>query len=69
MHLREGLFHASAIGRLPAVAGVPVALSRKHREETRVDGEAVNPEKFLEAGAKLFGDGQIVRSSRSEFQD
>jgi murein DD-endopeptidase MepM/ murein hydrolase activator NlpD len=37
--------------------------------ETRVDGEAVNPEKFLEAGAKLFGDGQIVRSSRSEFQD
>jgi murein DD-endopeptidase MepM/ murein hydrolase activator NlpD len=37
--------------------------------ETRVDGEAVNPEKFLEAGARLFGDGQIVRSSRSEFQD
>ena len=38
--------------------------------ETRIDGEPVNPEKFLEAGARLFGDGQqIVRSSRSEFQD
>ena len=38
--------------------------------ETRVDGEPVNPEKFLEAGAKLFGDGQqIVRSSRSAIQD
>ncbi len=38
--------------------------------ETRVDGEPVNPQKFLEAGAKLFGDGQqIVRSSRSVIQD
>ncbi len=38
--------------------------------ETRIDGEPVNPEKFLEAGAKLFGDGQqIVRSSRSVVQD
>ena len=26
--------------------------------ETRVDGEPVNPQKFLDAGAKLFGDGQ-----------
>jgi murein DD-endopeptidase MepM/ murein hydrolase activator NlpD len=38
--------------------------------ETRVDGEAVNPQKFLEAGARLFGDGTpIVRSGRSEIQD
>ncbi len=38
--------------------------------ETRVDGEPVNPEKFLEAGAKLFGTGQqIVRSSRGVVQD
>ena len=37
--------------------------------ETRIDGEPVNPEKFLEAGARLFGDGQIVRSGRSEIQD
>jgi murein DD-endopeptidase MepM/ murein hydrolase activator NlpD len=39
--------------------------------ETRVNGEAVDPEKFLEAGAKLFGDGQqiVVRSGRSEVQD
>ncbi len=38
--------------------------------ETRVDGEPVNPEKFLDAGAKLYGDGQpIVRSSRSLVQD
>jgi|SRR5579862_3456078 len=38
--------------------------------ETRVDGEAVNPEKFLEAGAKLFGDGQqIVRGDRAGAQD
>ena len=38
--------------------------------ETRIDGEPVNPEKFLEAGAKLFGDGQqIVRGDRSGAQD
>ena len=39
--------------------------------ETRVDGEPVNPQKFLEAGAKLFGDGRqiVVRSGRSEVQD
>jgi murein DD-endopeptidase MepM/ murein hydrolase activator NlpD len=38
--------------------------------ETRIDGQPVNPEKFLEAGAKLFGDGQqIVRSSHSVVQD
>jgi murein DD-endopeptidase MepM/ murein hydrolase activator NlpD len=38
--------------------------------ETRVDGEPVNPQKFLEAGAKLFGDGQqIVHSSHSLVQD
>jgi murein DD-endopeptidase MepM/ murein hydrolase activator NlpD len=24
--------------------------------ETRIDGEAVDPQKFLNAGAKLFGD-------------
>jgi murein DD-endopeptidase MepM/ murein hydrolase activator NlpD len=38
--------------------------------ETRVDGEPVNPEKFLEAGAKLFGDKQqIVHSGRNAVQD
>lgn len=38
--------------------------------ETRVDGEPVNPQKFLEAGAKLFGRGQpIVHGSRSLVQD
>ena len=38
--------------------------------ETRVEGEPVNPQKFLEAGAKLFGGGQqIVRRSRSLVQD
>jgi murein DD-endopeptidase MepM/ murein hydrolase activator NlpD len=38
--------------------------------ETRVDGEPVNPQKFLDAGAKLFGEGQqIVRSSHSVVQD
>jgi murein DD-endopeptidase MepM/ murein hydrolase activator NlpD len=38
--------------------------------ETRVDGEAVNPQKFLEAGAKLFGgEQQIIRTGRSEVQD
>jgi murein DD-endopeptidase MepM/ murein hydrolase activator NlpD len=37
--------------------------------ETRVNGEAVNPEKFLAAGATLFGDQPIVRSTRSSVQD
>ncbi|MGC2135186.1 MAG: M23 family metallopeptidase [Xanthobacteraceae bacterium] len=38
--------------------------------ETRVDGEPVNPQKFLEAGAKLFGGGQqIVHSTHSMVQD
>jgi murein DD-endopeptidase MepM/ murein hydrolase activator NlpD len=38
--------------------------------ETRVNGEPVNPQKFLEAGAKLFGGGQqIVRSSGRVVQD
>ena len=37
--------------------------------ETRVNGEAVNPQKFLQAGETLYGDGQqIVRSSRKEVQ-
>ncbi|MGC1540354.1 MAG: M23 family metallopeptidase [Xanthobacteraceae bacterium] len=31
--------------------------------ETRVDGEAVNPQKFLEAGAKLFGNNYVVAAS------
>jgi murein DD-endopeptidase MepM/ murein hydrolase activator NlpD len=37
--------------------------------ETRVNGEAVNPEKFLSAGAALFGEHPIVRSTRSNAQD
>jgi murein DD-endopeptidase MepM/ murein hydrolase activator NlpD len=38
--------------------------------ETRVDGQPVNPEKFLEAGARLFGDGQqIVRAGHGAAQD
>ena len=38
--------------------------------ETRINGEPVNPEKFLQAGGELFGGGiQIVRSSRSLVQD
>jgi len=38
--------------------------------ETRVNGEPVNPEKFLEAGDELFGGSQqIVHSGRSEVQD
>jgi murein DD-endopeptidase MepM/ murein hydrolase activator NlpD len=38
--------------------------------EVRVNGEAVNPQKFLDAGGKLFGDGQqIVRSGRGSAQD
>jgi len=38
--------------------------------ETRIEGEAVNPEKFLAAGAKLFGGGQFAqRVCRREIQD
>ncbi|HTV30112.1 MAG TPA: M23 family metallopeptidase [Xanthobacteraceae bacterium] len=37
--------------------------------ETRINGEAVNPEKFLAAGATLFGDKPIARSDRSSAQD
>ena len=37
--------------------------------ETRVDGEAVDPEKFLNAGAQLFGGPQVARSGRRESQD
>jgi murein DD-endopeptidase MepM/ murein hydrolase activator NlpD len=37
--------------------------------ETRVNGEAVNPEKFLAAGATLFGEHPLVRSTRSSVQD
>jgi murein DD-endopeptidase MepM/ murein hydrolase activator NlpD len=37
--------------------------------ETRVDGEAVNPEKFLNAGAKLFGQQEVGSIKRSEIPD
>ena len=37
--------------------------------ETRVDGQPVNPEKFIEAGARLFGGEQIVRNGHNEDQD
>jgi len=37
--------------------------------ETRVNGEAVNPEKFLAAGEKLFGGQTIAQAARREFQD
>jgi murein DD-endopeptidase MepM/ murein hydrolase activator NlpD len=37
--------------------------------ETRVNGEAVNPAKFLAAGVKLFGGSPIVQAARREFQD
>jgi len=37
--------------------------------ETRINGEAVNPEKFLAAGATLFGDKPITRSERRDVQD
>jgi murein DD-endopeptidase MepM/ murein hydrolase activator NlpD len=37
--------------------------------ETRINGEAVNPEKFLAAGTALFGDRPLVRSTRSSVQD
>jgi murein DD-endopeptidase MepM/ murein hydrolase activator NlpD len=37
--------------------------------ETRINGEAVNPTKFLAAGVKLFGGSSIVQVSRREIQD
>ena len=37
--------------------------------ETRVNGEAVNPEKFLAAGEKLFGGQPIARVERRDVQD
>ncbi len=37
--------------------------------ETRVNGEAVNPEKFLAAGEKLFGGRPIARVEGRNFQD
>jgi murein DD-endopeptidase MepM/ murein hydrolase activator NlpD len=37
--------------------------------ETRVNGEAVNPEKFLAAGVTLFGDRPFIRSERRDAQD
>ena len=37
--------------------------------ETRVNGEAVNPAKFLAAGEKLFGDETIVRADGKNFED
>jgi len=37
--------------------------------ETRINGEAVNPEKFLAAGATLFGEKPIARSERRDVQD
>ncbi|MGB6536927.1 MAG: peptidoglycan DD-metalloendopeptidase family protein [Xanthobacteraceae bacterium] len=37
--------------------------------ETRVNGEAVNPERFLAAGVKLFGERPIARADGRNFQD
>jgi murein DD-endopeptidase MepM/ murein hydrolase activator NlpD len=37
--------------------------------ETRINGEAVNPEKFLAAGTTLFGERPLIRSTRSSVQD
>ncbi|MGH6672415.1 MAG: peptidoglycan DD-metalloendopeptidase family protein [Xanthobacteraceae bacterium] len=37
--------------------------------ETRINGEAVNPEKFLLAGDKIFGGETIARASGRHFQD
>ena len=37
--------------------------------ETRINGEAVNPEKFLAAGAAILGERPLIRSTRSSVQD
>ncbi len=37
--------------------------------ETRVNGQAVNPEKFLAAGEKLFGEQPIARAERRDVED
>jgi len=37
--------------------------------ETRINGEPVNPEKFLIAGGRLFGERTIVRIDRNDMQD
>jgi murein DD-endopeptidase MepM/ murein hydrolase activator NlpD len=37
--------------------------------ETRINGEAVNPAKFLAAGARLFGDSPIVQAARHDVED
>lgn len=37
--------------------------------ETRINGEAVNPERFLAAGAKLFGERPIARASGRQNED
>jgi murein DD-endopeptidase MepM/ murein hydrolase activator NlpD len=37
--------------------------------ETRINGEAVNPAKFLAAGARLFGGSPIVQAAHREVED
>ena len=37
--------------------------------ETRINGEAVNPEKFLVAGERLFGERPVARADGKEVQD
>jgi murein DD-endopeptidase MepM/ murein hydrolase activator NlpD len=37
--------------------------------ETRINGEAVNPEKFLAAGVTLFGEHPLIRSTKNSAQD
>ena len=37
--------------------------------ETRINGEAVNPERFLAAGAKLFGERPIARAAARQNED
>jgi murein DD-endopeptidase MepM/ murein hydrolase activator NlpD len=37
--------------------------------ETRINGEAVNPEKFLAAGVSLFGEHPVIRSTKNSAQD
>ena len=37
--------------------------------ETRINGEAVNPERFLTAGAKLFGERPIARAAGRQEED